>query len=64
MHWICDIFSIQFFYGNYKGYFHGGEGGYLNRIRLYDGDRIVKVTGRAGLGPGADIDQLTFHTRR
>ena len=64
MHWIFDIFSIQFFYGNYKGYFHGGEGGYLNRIRLYDGDRIVKVTGRAGLGPGADIDQLTFHTRR
>ena len=52
------------FYGNYRGYFHGGEGGLLHKIRLYNGDRIVKVTGRAGIGPGADIDQLTFHTRR
>jgi len=57
------IDGIQIFYGNYQGYFHGGEGGFLHRIRLYNGDRITKVTGRAGIGPGADIDQLTFHTR-
>ena len=58
------LFRIQIFYGNYQGYFHGGEGGFLHRIRLYNGDRVTKVTGRAGIGPGADIDQLTFHTRK
>ena len=58
------IFRIQMFYGNYRGYYHGGDGGFLNKIRLYNGDRITKVTGKAGIGPGADIDQLTFHTRR
>ena len=26
------------------------------------GDRVVRVTGRAGLGPGAGVDQLTLHT--
>jgi hypothetical protein len=24
----------------------------------------VRVTGRAGLGPGAGIDQITFHTKK
>ena len=57
------ICRIQIFYGNYQGFFHGGEGGFLHRIRLYNGDRIIKITGRAGIGPGADIDQLTFYTR-
>ena len=30
---------------------HGwAEGGELHKIRLYDGDKIVKVTGRRGIG--------------
>ena len=29
------------------------QGGHLHRLRLFSGDRIVRVTGRAGLGPGA-----------
>ena len=44
---------------------HGwAEGGELHKIRLYDGDMITKVTGRRGLGPGALVDQLTFHTEK
>jgi len=57
-------YSIQFFYGTYRGDFHGGEGGQLVKIRMYHGDRINRVTGRAGIGPGAEVDQLTFHTRK
>ena len=58
-----SIDAIQFFYGNYHGRLHGwADGGELHKIRLYDGDKIVKVTGRHGRGPGALVDQLTFHT--
>ncbi len=49
-------------YGPYHGSFHGGEGGELDRVRLYQGDRVVRVEGHRGIGPGAGIDQLTFHT--
>jgi len=60
-----SIDAIQFFYGNYHGRLHGwAEGGELHKIRLYDGDMITKVTGRRGLGPGALVDQLTFHTEK
>lgn len=54
--------SIQMFYGPYHGELHGGEGGSLAKIKLYAGDRIVRVTGREGIGPGAGIDQLNFYT--
>ena len=48
-----SIDAIQIFYGNYRGRLHGWQdGGSLNKIRLYEGDKIVKVTGRRGLGPG------------
>jgi len=58
------IDGIQLSYGSYRGLWHGGrEGGFLNKIRLYNGDRITKVTGRSGIGPGAQVDQLTFHTQ-
>jgi hypothetical protein len=56
--------NLQLFYGGYDGRPHGGQGGQLHRLRLYEGDRIVRVTGRAGLGPGAGIDQITFHTKK
>lgn len=56
--------SIQFFYGSYHGEHHGGEGGQLHRLRLYNNDRITRVTGRSGIGPGAGVDQLTFHTKK
>ena len=59
---IDGLFSIQVTYGPYTGGFHGGEGGTLERLRLYHGDKIVRVTGRRGIGPGAGIDGLTFHT--
>ncbi len=59
------IDSIQVFYGNYKGLLHGSEeNGKLHKIRLYDGDKITKVSGRRGLGPGAAVDQLTFFTKK
>jgi len=59
-----SIDGIQVTYGAYRGYFHGGrDGGYLNKIRLYNDDKITRVTGRSGLGPGAQVDQLTFYTR-
>ncbi|XP_059082356.1 uncharacterized protein LOC131879895 [Tigriopus californicus] len=54
--------SIQMFYGPYHGALHGGEGGSLGKIKLYAGDRIVRVTGRQGFGPGAGVDQLNFYT--
>ena len=54
--------SIQLLYGGYHGERHGGEGGALHRLRLYEGDRIVRVRGRRGLGPGAGVDQITFYT--
>jgi len=57
-----SIDSIQMFYGGKPGGHHGGLGGHLHRLRLFSGDRIVRVTGRAGLGPGAGVDQLTVHT--
>ena len=57
-----SIDSIQVFYGGKEGGHHGGLGGHLHRLRLYSGDRVVRVTGRAGLGPGAGVDQLTLHT--
>lgn len=60
-----SIDAIQVFYGNYKGRVHGWEdGGKMQKIRLYDGDKILRVTGRSGIGPGATVDQLTFHTQR
>lgn len=44
---------------------HGWQdGGDLHKIRLYDGDKIVKVRGKRGLGPGALVDQLTFFTQQ
>ena len=52
------------FYGTYRGENHGGLGGQLYKIRMYHGDRIIRVTGRAGVGPGAEVDQLTFHTKK
>jgi hypothetical protein len=57
-----SIDAIQLFYGGSPGGHHGREGGELHRLRLFQGDRIVRVTGRAGLGPGAGVDQLTLHT--
>jgi len=53
---------IQVLYEGYDGDRHGSDGGQLHRLRLFDGDRIIRVIGRAGLGPGAGIDQITFHT--
>jgi len=55
--------SVQVIYAGYKGGHHGGRGGTLHRLRLYEGDRVVRVTGRAGLGPGASLDQITLHTK-
>ena len=52
------------FYGPYTGQHHGGDGGQMHKVRLYESDKIVKVTGRRGIGPGAGVDQLTFHTSR
>ena len=49
------IFRIQMFYGTYRGDNHGGLGGQLYKIRMYHGDRIVRVTGRAGAGPGTKM---------
>ena len=40
------------------------DGGQLHRLRLYSGDRVVRVTGRSGLGPGGGVDQITFHTKK
>ena len=58
-----SIDAIQLFYGNYHGRLHGWvDGGELHKIRFDHGDKIVKVTGRHGIGPGALVDQLTFHT--
>ena len=58
-----SIDAIQFFYGNYHGRLHGwSDGGNLHKIRLYEGDKIIKVTGRRGIGPGAVVDQLKFYT--
>jgi len=57
-----SIDAVQVFYGGKPGGHHGGLGGHLHRLRLFSGDRIVRVTGRAGLGPGAGVDQLTLHT--
>jgi len=55
--------AIQVSYGNYRGRLHGWQdGGDLHKIKLYQADRVVKVSGRRGLGPGASVDQLTFHT--
>lgn len=56
--------SMQLFYGGKPGGQHGGQGGQLHRLRLYSGDRVTRVTGRAGLGPGASLDQVTLHTAR
>ena len=58
------IDSVQVIYAGYKGGVHGGQGGTLHRLRLYEGDRIVRVTGRAGLGPGASLDQVTLYTKK
>ena len=52
------------FYGPYTGQHHGGDGGQMHKVRLYESDKIVKVTGRRGIGPGAGVDQLTFYTSR
>ena len=57
-------FSIQIDYGDYKARWHGGEGGELHKIRLYNGDKITRVSGRRGIGIGAGIDQLTFYGSR
>ena len=44
---------------------HGwSDGGRLHKIRLYDGDKIVKVKGTRGIGPGATVDSLTFYTSK
>ena len=59
---MISVFTLQLLYGGYRGRVHGGEGGALFRLRLYEGDRIVRVTGRRGLGPGAGVDQITFYT--
>lgn len=60
-----SIDAIQFFYGNYHGRMHGWDnGGSLHKVRLYDGDKIIKVSGRRGIGPGALVDQLTFYTSK
>ena len=56
--------QIQLIYAGYKGGTHGGQGGTLHRLRLYEGDRIVRVAGRAGLGPGASLDQITLYTKK
>ena len=54
--------QITMLYGGWRGRPHGGEGGALHRLRLYQGDRIIRVTGRRGIGPGAGIDQLSLYT--
>lgn len=54
--------QITMFYGGWRGRPHGGEGGALHRLRLYEGDRIIRVAGRRGIGPGAGIDQITLYT--
>ena len=56
--------QIQLIYAGYKGGTHGGQGGTLHRLRLYEGDRIIRVAGRAGLGPGASLDQITLYTKK
>ena len=43
---------------------HGRDGGQLHRLRLYSGDRVVRVSGRSGLGPGVGVDQITFHSKK
>ena len=55
---------LQLLYGDYSGGHHGDHGGLLTRLRLYNGDTVVRVSGRAGVGPGAGVDQLTFYTAR
>jgi len=55
------IDAIQIDYGDYKARWHGGEGGELYKIRLYNGDKITRVSGRRGIGIGAGIDQLMFY---
>ena len=55
-------FRIQVSYGSYSGDLHGGEGGALHKVRLFNGDKIVRVTGRRGVGPGAGVDQITLYT--
>ena len=44
------LFRIQLFYGSYRGDYHGGLGGLLTKLRLYNGDKISKVTGRLEQG--------------
>ena len=55
---------LQLLYGDYSGGQHGDQGGLLTRLRLYNGDTVTGVSGRAGVGPGAGLDQITFHTAR
>ena len=56
---------LQILYEGHPGARHGGsDGGQLHRLRLYNGDRVIRVTGRSGLGPGGGIDQITFHTKK
>ena len=55
---------LQLLYGDYSGGHHGDQGGLLTRLRLYNGDTVTRVSGRAGVGPGAGVDQITFHTAR
>merc|ERR1711971_973080 len=56
---------LQILYEGHSGARHGGsDGGQLHRLRLYNGDRVIRVTGRSGLGPGGGIDQITFHTKK
>ena len=57
--WWTALLCKQYWLSRLHGWAEGGE---LHKIRLYDGDMITKVTGRRGLGPGALVDQLTFHT--
>jgi hypothetical protein len=58
------LLRIQISYGPYEGRLHGSDdGGELHKMRMYDGDKIVRITGRRGIGPGAGIDQLTFYTK-
>ena len=59
-----QVDQIQLIYAGHKGAKHGGFGGHLHRLRLYEGDRIVRVSGRAGIGPGAGLDQITLHTKK
>lgn len=51
------IDGIQFFYGKTPGGHHGGHGGKKEEFVLQHGERIVKISGRAG----RVIDSLTFH---